>query len=35
MNLVSFDFVKCGIVTADKKAVWHFKADNRGKTLSM
>ena len=31
MNLVALDFVKCGVVSADKEAVRYFKADDRGK----
>ena len=31
MNLVALDLVKCGVVAADKEAVRHFKADDRGK----
>ena len=29
MNLVAFHLIKCGVVTADKKAVGHFKVDDR------
>ena len=31
MNLIALDLVKCGVVTADKEAVRHFEADDRGK----
>ena len=29
--LVALYLIKCGVVTADKETVGHFKADNRGK----
>ena len=31
MNLVALNLIKCGVVAADKEAVRHFKADDRGK----
>ena len=31
MNLVALNFIESGVVTADKEAVRHFKADDRRK----
>ena len=30
VNLVGFNFVECGVVTADEEAVGHFKVDDGG-----